>query len=57
MKEIQFIIVGSNKHDDLLKMKILEVFNYSDYETKTIPAYNKWGEKYCYCYILKTIYD
>lgn len=31
MKEKQFAIVGSNKYDDLLRMRILEVFKYAEY--------------------------
>ena len=56
MKEKQFAIVGSNKYDDLLRMRILEVFNYADYETKAIPAWSKWCKRYCYCYIVETVY-
>lgn len=55
MKEKQFAIVGSNKYDDLLKMRILEVFKCSD-ENKTILAWKKWRKRYKYCYIVQTVY-
>jgi len=56
MKEKQFAIIGSNKYDNLLQMRILEVFNYDAYESEAIPAWVKWRKRYKYCYIIKTVY-
>lgn len=56
MKEKQFIIVGNNLQDDFLKMKILGVFKYSEYNNRAIPFWEKSKKKYKYCYILETIY-
>lgn len=55
MKEKQYAIVGSNKYDNLLKMKILEVFDYHNYN-KALEAWSEWKKKYKYCYIIETIY-
>ena len=56
MKEIQFAILGSNKYDDLLKMKVLEVFKFDEYQSIAIQSFNKWHKRYRYCCIVKTIY-
>jgi len=56
MNEKEFAIVVSKKHNDLLKMKIVQKFKFSEYQSEAIPAWSYWKSKYKYCYIIETVY-